>query len=45
MGYKGDTIWNIGKKYRVKYQDISMSNGLDSEELIPGQKIIIPVTK
>lgn len=42
---EGDTIWNIGKKYRVKYQDISMSNGLDSEELIPGQKIIIPVTK
>ncbi len=42
---EGDTIWDIGKKYRVKCRDIKECNCLDDEKLMLGQKIIIPVTK
>lgn len=43
---KGDTVWNIGKRYGVKCQDIKDCNHLeDGEELVSGQKIVIPVSK
>lgn len=42
----GDTLWNIGKKYHVKYQDICDCNQIDcTDELVVGQKLIIPVSK
>lgn len=41
---KDDTIWNIGKKYRVRCQDIRDCNNLEGEELDMGKKIIIPVS-
>ncbi len=43
---KGDTVWNIGKRYGVKCQDIKDCNHLEEgEEPVPGQKIVIPAAK
>ena len=41
-----DTLWSIGKNYHVKCRDICECNQLnEGEELKPGQKIVIPVSK
>ncbi len=41
----GDTLWNIGKKYAVKTEDIKCINGLDNDDISYGQKLLIPVSK
>lgn len=40
---KGDTLWNISKKYNVSVADIKTANGLSSSTLKIGQKLKIPV--
>ena len=39
---QGDTLWNIAKKYAVKASDIKELNGLESDILLVGQRIVIP---
>ncbi len=40
---KGDTIYEIARKYNVDYEDLLLINGLSKEEFIyPNQEIIIP---
>ncbi len=47
VGYvakKGDTLWQIGKKYYVPIKQIKETNGLTSDELHPGEKLLIVKT-
>lgn len=37
----GDNLWNIGKKYYVPVEMLRELNSLDSDELMPGQKLLI----
>ena len=37
----GDNLWNIGKKYYVPVDNLREINGLESDELKPGQKLLI----
>lgn len=37
----GDNLWNIGKKYYVPVSTLRELNGLSSDELKPGQKLLI----
>lgn len=37
----GDNLWNIGKKYYVPVEQLRAMNGLSSDELKPGQKLLI----
>ncbi len=37
----GDNLWNIGKKYYVPVDVLRELNSLDSDELVPGQKLLI----
>lgn len=37
----GDTLWNIAKEYCTTIKDIMDTNGLASEEIKPGMKLII----
>lgn len=40
---KGDSLYNIAKKYSVDLKTLQYLNGLDSDDYIyPGQKIMIP---
>ena len=41
MVKEGDNLWNIGKKYYVSVDAIRELNSLDSDELMPGQKLLI----
>ena len=36
---KGDTLWDIAKRYRTTVEDIMKTNQLDSDKLMPGQQI------
>jgi LysM repeat protein len=38
---KNDSLWNIAKRYNTTIEEIMSANGLTSEILSPGQKIII----
>lgn len=38
---KGDNIWKIAKKFNVSVADIEELNALESEDLRPGQKLLI----
>jgi len=42
---QGDSLWEIGKNYKVSIDDILLANGID-ENYIPkcGEKIIIPIS-
>ncbi len=43
---KGDTLWDIGKRYRVPMEAIAELNGLtDAQVLREGQKLLIPHVK
>ena len=47
VGYiakQGDTLWQIGKKYYVPIKQIKETNGLTSDELHPGDKLLIVKT-
>ena len=37
----GDNLWNIGKQYYVPVDSLREINSLDSDELKPGQKLLI----
>ncbi|MBD5158328.1 MAG: LysM peptidoglycan-binding domain-containing protein, partial [Butyrivibrio sp.] len=37
----GDTLWNIAKEYCTTIKDIMETNGLASEDIKPGMKLII----
>ena len=40
---KGDTLWELAKKYRTTMDDIIKLNELeDPDYLVPGQKLLIP---
>lgn len=41
MVREGDNLWNIGKKYYVPVQTLRELNGLDSDELKAGQKLLV----
>ena len=41
MVKEGDNLWNIGKKYYVPVEAIRELNGLDSDELKAGQKLLV----
>jgi N-acetylmuramoyl-L-alanine amidase len=40
---KGDTLWDISKKYGVKVKTIIAANGLHKSIIYPGQRLIFPV--
>ena len=37
----GDNLWNIGKKYYVSVDRIKAINELVSEDIMPGEKLLI----
>ena len=37
----GDNLWNIGKKYYTPVDSLRKLNGLENDELKPGQKLLI----
>ncbi|MDY3207452.1 LysM domain-containing protein, partial [Clostridium baratii] len=40
---KGDTLWELAKRYRTTMDDIIKLNELeDPDSLVPGQKLLIP---
>lgn len=41
MVKEGDNLWNIGKKYYMPVDTLRSLNGLESDELKPGQKLLI----
>ena len=38
---KGDTLWNIAKRYHTSVDAIMEANNLDSDLIFPGQRIFI----
>ena len=41
MVLPGDSLWSIGKKYYVTAEDIMRWNDLETDEIRPGQKLLI----
>ena len=37
----GDNLWNIGKKYYVSVDSLKKMNGMESDEVKAGQKLLI----
>lgn len=37
----GDDLWSIGRKYHMPVNTVRELNALDSDELRPGQKILL----
>ena len=37
----GDNLWNIGKKYYVSVDSLKKMNGMESDEVKSGQKLLI----
>ena len=42
---KGETLWRISKTYNVSVAAIKQANGLKSDEIESGQRLLIPGTK
>ncbi len=42
---KGDILGRIANKHNVKLADLKKANGLTSDKIVPGQKLIIPGSK
>lgn len=41
---KGESLWDIAKRYRIPPQTLCKTNGIDpSAELIPGKPLVIPI--
>ena len=44
IGYivqQGDTLWSIAKHYRVPRRTVREINGMKTDEIIPGMKLIL----
>lgn len=41
MVKEGDNLWNIGKRYYVPVESLRQLNALESDEVKPGQKLLI----
>ena len=41
MVKEGDNLWNIGKQYYVPVETLRNLNELDSDDIKPGQKILV----
>ena len=41
---EGDSLWDIAKKYRTKTQLIKDANGLETEKLEKGRRLLIPMS-
>ena len=41
MVKEGDNLWNIGKQYYVPVENLRELNELGSDELKPGQKLLV----
>jgi LysM repeat protein len=40
---RGDTLWSLGRRYGMPYQEIMRANGLTSaQQLVAGRRLIIP---
>ncbi|KAL1560603.1 putative endopeptidase p60 [Salvia divinorum] len=39
---KGDTLWGLSRKYGVPIQEIKEANGLTSDTIYAGKKLVIP---
>ncbi|KAG6416851.1 hypothetical protein SASPL_124292 [Salvia splendens] len=39
---KGDTLWGLSRKYGVRIQEIKEANGLTSDTIYAGKKLVIP---
>lgn len=39
----GDTLWDVAKKYRTKSQLIKEANGLETEKIEKGKRLLIPI--
>lgn len=39
---KGDTLWNVAKKYGTTVEKIKSANGMEGDSLSAGKKILIP---
>ena len=37
----GDSLWSIGKRYYVPVESLRKINGLEKDELVKGQKILV----
>lgn len=42
---KGDTLWEISRKYGVKIKTILVANGLRRPVIYPGQRLVLPLTR
>lgn len=42
---KGDILGRIANKFKVKLADLKMANGLTSDKIVVGQKLVIPGAK
>jgi spore germination protein YaaH len=41
---RGDTLWNLGRRYGLNWMEIARANGLaNPHQLVPGARLIIPV--
>ena len=40
---KGDTVWDVAKKYRTKSERIKEANGLETEKIDQGRRLLIPM--
>ncbi|MGH2331538.1 DUF3794 and LysM peptidoglycan-binding domain-containing protein [Thermoanaerobacter mathranii] len=43
MIQKGETLWDIAKRYRVGLEELISANGLEEEKVSEGMKLIIPM--
>ncbi|TLY19215.1 MAG: LysM peptidoglycan-binding domain-containing protein [Nitrospirae bacterium] len=39
---RGDTLWALARKYRVRLADLMAVNNLTSDLIRPGQELILP---
>jgi len=42
---KGDTLWEISRKYGVKIRTILVANGLRKPTIYPGQRLVLPIAR
>lgn len=45
MVQKGESLWDIAKRYRVNVEDLITANDLKEDKVFEGEKLIIPVKR